>query len=398
MNLDSRTTDKKLFSRFKYYNGLPHTAEDIHGDDDLSARKSELLLNHLFGNGLLGTPQFGKSVTSDLMNIRVESPFPVNINGDIFLVGSSDGVYPVSVPLDFSGTLVLVCWVSSINNVSKNYEYGCMRNTEISMSDLIDPNLNIQVSSRYQVRYDIIPISNNLSYHNPVPENITISSIISDAGEKSGTISKDDLVVIGHSYRHIKTSKIPSEDGFYYIIPIANISDDTITAVVPDLSTLLVVSSSQPMKREGVFWYNVSTKQLSAYINGDWKNLSGLDVKVSNEEPESPAEGLLWYNPDAEEFKIFINTLGFISLSKKIVPNKLVGTYEVTSNKINSNITFAIPISSYTEKDLLELNYNGVELTEGLHYTVNKTNKTVTLISFTCEIGDTIYCSITRFN
>lgn len=137
MNLDTRSTDTKLFSRFKFYNGLPYTAEDIHGETDNMYRKVNLILDSLVGSGVLETPSFDKQISGTNINIRVSKPFAVNIKGDIFLVGSSDNVYPITVSNTYKGTIIMVCWISSINNTTKNYEYGCMRNTEVSMSDLM---------------------------------------------------------------------------------------------------------------------------------------------------------------------------------------------------------------------------------------------------------------------
>lgn len=391
MNLDARSADTKLFSRFKFYNGLPYTAEDMHGETDNMYRKVNLILDSLVGSGVLETPVFSKQISSTSISIKVSKPFAVNIKGDIFLVGSSDNVYPITVPNTYKGTIILVCWLSNISNNTKNYEYGCMRNTEVSMSDLIDTTLNIQTSTRYQIRYDILPTTALLDYNSPVCTNLPVSNMITDAGTKTLTISSSIQSILDHIYVGNATSNIPSSDGKFYIIPIATIDSGSVIPVEITKNTISVSTNSEPTStRDGLLWYNPTSKESKFYFGGEWKNLGGVSVTKKSTQPTSPTEGLIWYNTSTGEFKLYINEVGFVSLNNLLSFMQLLGSYTFTTTHTNEDITISIPIEEFSDGDLLSVYYEGVVLSKGTHYILNTANKTITLLNFSTNIGDTL--------
>lgn len=398
MNLNNKTSDTQIYIRNKYSNGLPYTSEDIHQETDLLKRKMGILVNSMIGSGLLETPTFIISEDSTTKSIGIKEPFPVNINGEVFLAGNSKDTYPIQVPKNYTGSIILLCWVTNISSSSTLYEYGGLNNKTLE-NNIIDDNLNIQTSSKYQIRWCICYTNVVYDYYNPsIISSVKLFNVKSESGLLSSvTLSSSNASILGHVYRYNSTSNIPSADNFIYMIPIGSIYNGIIASYKNTVNLVGATSVDEPSSDSINVWYNPTNDQVKLYFNGNWVNISSQEIIKQSTEPVTTKEGTFWYNPDTQEFKIYIPDTGFVGVTAKMGFIQLQNSHIFTSNvSTPSNIDVDIPIDTYLSTDILKVTYEGIELYEDLNYTLDSTNKKITLLDFTVNSGDRITFTATR--
>lgn len=402
MNLSNKSSDIKLYSRNKYSDGLPYTSDDIHRDQDLRLRKLGLIMDSLIGSGPLETPNFEIIYAAGGMSARISKPIAVNLNGEIFLVGSSSNSYPITLTnayTNFTGSLVLICWYTKLTSSSELYEYGGLSNYTLQ-NDIIDSKLNIQTSARYQVRWNIGYCTNIFDYSNPVVQNINlVGSIKTEYGYVSSLVlNSTKMSVNGKFYTLPATTQVPSADGFIHVLPLAKVSNKTISSFNAPLSLSSIESSSTPNNNKQKVWYNPDTDTVKMYFNGAWRDVGGSSIIKQESEPTNNVkEGTIWYNTKLGEFKIYIEGIGFVDTYAKMGFVQLQATHTfMNSVNSNQNITITIPIDTYLSSDILKVSYEGLELIKDVNYTLNTANKTITLTDFTADSGDKVLFTITR--
>jgi hypothetical protein len=95
---------------------------------------------------------------------------------------------------------------------------------------------------------------------------------------------------------------------------------------------------------------------------------------------------------------MYINNKGFISMNKKLSLSRLTGSYTITQDLSSGDTTITIPISSYVSTDILNIYYEGAVLTKDVHYSLNTSNKTITLLSFPTNVGDIVQFDLLRLS
>lgn len=373
IDLSSMTSDKKIYIRNKYYDGLPLTSNDLHNEKDLMIKKMSILLDNMIGSSPLEDPQLGFRRNENSIDIRFTKSLPINLNGEIFLVNNSENLYPWENISD-NCSLVLVAWYESINANSIIYEYGGIGNNPME-NDLVEPTLKIQTSSRYQIRWHVTTTDKIFNSKNLDTSEFTLSEVSSVLGTinnytcKSENNSVDGKFIVNDISSGIlaRDSSIiaPYSDGKIYILPIARVSKEDNTLDVN-------VYHSPP--------------------------IGGNQIISQATEPEGYyKEGTIWYNNNTGEFKFYVNDIGFVDIYSKLGFVQLQATTFIKEASITpQDITLTIPIDTYLETDLLRVVYEGAELAPGINYTVDATAKTITLLNFTTEVGDAILFVVTR--
>lgn len=131
-------------------------------------------------------------------------------------------------------------------------------------------------------------------------------------------------------------------------------------------------------------------------INASGGNSKNI-IKSSTEPSGVYPDGTIWYNTSTREFKTYIVDIGFVSGSSKMGLLRYQSVYTVPSDITTpQSITISIGISEFKEGDILEVIYEGLLLTATQHYTVNYTDKTITLQNFTVREGEVIAFIVTR--
>lgn len=398
MNLSDRTSDLKVFSRNKYSDGLPHTSDDIHQEQDLMLKKTGMILDTLIGSSLLEPATFQLSINGDTTSVRLASPVPVNLGGDIFLIGNNENVYPLEVSSSFTGSIVLVCWYTNVTSNSDIYAYGGLCN-EVVENDLLNSALGIQTSSRYQVRWNLALCDQQFDYSNPATSVIDgVHPFLSENGETTRQSWTQGVDIFGKFYRVPQSTSIPSTDGYVYILPIASVSSGTISPYKVQLPLTGIESTTTPSSNLHKVWYNPVTDEVKMFFNGEWRDVGSSPIVNQVQEPTGRIkEGTIWYNPGLGEFKVYIEEIGFVDTYAKMGFVQLQATHIVTETiSTPQNITIPIPVDTYLSSDLLTVSYEGLELVKGTHYTLDTTTKSITLTDFTVDEGDVILFVATR--
>lgn len=400
MNLSNKTSDLKLYSRGKYSDGLPHTSNDIHQEQDLTLRKLGLILNTTIGSSLLENALFNSNVKdSDTLSVRLSKPITVNLNGEIFLIGNSEGLYPLEIPRTLTGSIVLVCWYTNVTANSTIYEYGGLCNNTM-LNDITDEKLGIQTSSRYQIRWNLGYCAETFDYSNPSIKTITLlNSMLTENGFYTNLLlNSANMSLTGKFYTVPATSRLKSEDGLIHLLPLASVNNSVITPYNVQLNLSSIESTTPPSPNPHKVWYNPNTEDIKMYFNGAWRNVGGSVVLKSETEPtENVKDGNIWYNPVLDEFKIYVDGVGFLGTYAKMGFVQLQSSHLFNEDIVTpQNITLPIPIDTYLSSDLLRISYEGLELIKGTNYTLNEINKTITLTDFTVNSGDTLVFTVTR--
>ena len=357
MLIGDRVSNNKLYRGIKHYDGLPLTSGDLHEYADLVQLKNSLFTNNIIGSGLLNSPE----CTVSSGGISLNEPAVILIDGDISLIQADTDIITTTEIEDAGYTEGLICvvgWYQSITSSSTLRSYGGVRNQTLT-NDLIDSKFNVQVSTRYQLRWDIILIDSGM-YDSGNPISLSLINRDATGAATTGTTS----ITIPVSSDNVRTVAKPSSMDYsvsdLYIVPIVKYrySDSAITEANP-------VDSIKP---------------------------SGTSFLTSSTEPTGryPA-GTIWYDPSSYRFKFYTPDQGFLAATSELTLIQYHNTMVIdTAYNTPANITMPIGIDSYTANDILQVLYNGVVLTESLHYTVDASARTITLIETTTEIGDAV--------
>lgn len=359
MLIGNRYADNKMYRGIKHYNNLPLTSGDLHEYADILQMKNAYLLNNLLGAGTLNVPAISISSTG----ISLQSPSVILIDGDISLIQSDDELIKIS-EIDSSGIseglLCIVGWYQSLTATSTLRSYGGVRNNIIE-NDIIDTDLNIQVSTRYQLRWDIVLIDKT-TYESNNPININIPN-----RDSTGSLTTGNTSITAN----IKTNNIR----------VAT-KPNTMDYAVSDLYVVPILS----------YYYNGSNITSAKAIKPlETAGGSVSLIKSSTQPTGDLEEGNIWYDPANSKFKIYIEGVGFIPTASDITLVQYRNTVTLDSDIATpTNIKVNIGITEYEENDVLQVIYNGVVLTESIHYTLNKSNASISLIGFTSKVGDQV--------
>lgn len=359
MLIGNRYADNKMYRGIKHYNNLPLTSGDLHEYADILQMKNAYLLNNLLGAGTLNVPAISISSTG----ISLQSPSVILIDGDISLIQSDDELITIS-EIDSSGIseglLCIVGWYQSLTANSTLRSYGGVRNNIIE-NDIIDTDLNIQVSTRYQLRWDIVLIDKT-TYESNNPININISNRDSTGSLTTGTTSITANIKTNNIRVATKPNTMDYAVSDLYVVPILSYSYNG--------SIITSAKAIKPLETAGG---SVSLIKSSTQPTGDLE------------------EGNIWYDSANSKFKIYIEGVGFIPTASDITLVQYRNTVTLDSDITTpTNIKVNIGITEYEENDVLQVIYNGVVLTESIHYTLNKSNASISLIGFTSKVGDQV--------
>lgn len=361
MFIGNRYADNKLYRGIGHTDGLPLTAGDLHEYADILYAKNALLLNNLIGSGVLNKPKLSVST----QGVSLVSPSVLLIDGDIALVHTSNGnnllrVSDIQSTGISEGFLCIVGWYQSLNENSTLRAYGGVDNA-ILENDIKDKDLGFQVSTRYQLRWDTVLLSKsdlvsegNVTFELPIRE---------ESGEiKGGNYSITSELVSGN----IRVARKPAAMDYalsdLYVVPIIqyNYQDSRFTELKP----------AESLRLRG----------------------SAGEIISSNTEPtENLESGVVWYNPDTQKFQFYLEGIGFVATASDMTLAQYHNTVTITEEtSISGPVYLPIGIPFYTAGDVLQVVYDGVVLTENLHYTISGDYSTVTLLDFTTEIGDQV--------
>lgn len=365
MLIGNRYSDNKLYRGIKHYDGLPLTSGDLHEYSDILQMKSAYILNNLLGSGTLNEPDISISATG----ISLLSPSVLLIDGDISLVQANGDIVTIS-EIESSGisdgVVCIVGWYQSLTANSTLRDYGGVRNSIIT-NDILDAKLGIQVSTRYQLRWDLVIIDKS---DIDSDESLTFSLLNRD---ESGEVTSGSVQITTNSkYGSVRVATKPSSMTYavsdLYVVPILQYSYTS--------GNISFVKPIKALKPEGAL---------------------GSMIKSVNQPTGVIDEGTIWYDPNTSRFKIYIEDVGFIPTASDYTLLQYRNTIIIDYNtETEENIRINIGIEQYSEKDILQVSYNGVLLTEGLHYTLHTDTKIVTLLGFTTEVGDQITFIVTK--
>ena len=217
MLIGNRYSDNKLYRGIKHYDHLPLTSGDLHEYADILQMKNAYFLNNLLGSGTLNEPEV--SISSS--GISMLSPSVVLIDGDISLV-KADGVLVSTSEIASSnisnGLVCIVGWYQSLTANSTLRSYGGVRNSTIE-NDILDTDLSIQVSTRYQLRWDIVIINKSQYDSN---NNITFNLLNRDAtgAATTGSTQLTTSSKVGNVYVVTKPTSMAYAVSDLYLVPI----------------------------------------------------------------------------------------------------------------------------------------------------------------------------------
>lgn len=362
MLIGDRKDESKLYRGIRHYDGLPLTSEDIHEESNLVARKTALLTNNLVGNGTLNEP----TCTITNSGISLDEPAVVMIDGDVSLIQSDEG-FPIAYLNDIrsagyeDGVVCILGWYQHLDQSSTIKSYGGVRNYTIT-NDLLDSNVGgVQVSTRYQFRWDIVlvsyeDLSSGESFKINYLERDSHGAVTTMTAEIEVPDTKDRVKII---------QKLPLSMLFYaesdlYLVPILR--------------------------------YKFSNGELiSAESYRAIKPVPHIEVLKSSTTPEGEfREGTHWYNPDTGTYQVYISDR-FASTTNPLSLNQYTNTVTLEEDVTTpSDIELSIDILQYSTGDILRVIYEGVELVEGENYSLDSVNGKITLSSFTTKAGDRV--------
>lgn len=356
----SNISEEKLYRGILHQDGLPLTANELHETSDTVISKSKFLLNNLVGNGAILNKD--NPVTYDNLGIRLTSPLAVNLDGDILCIGNSIGVNLIDsseLETTFEGVICLVGWYQELDSRSTIREYGGVRNTVIA-NDLIDPDLHIQVSKRYQFRWDIAPAKYADSTYSVIVKKRDNTGVVT-----SGTTTYSDISLSGVTEKSSSDSWV--HEGKVYIIPIITYSYN---------------SSTQIFSRVSIVENNLN---------------SNMYLVESASEPTNVPVGTTWYNSVTGEFSTNVRDKGFVkaTASLSFIQYK---TYYIFPSSVTpaQNITVPVGIETLNDKDSLIVTYEGTTLSQDQNYLIDYANHSIILLNRTANQGDRVDFTMTR--
>lgn len=358
MLIGTQYADNKMYRGIKHYDSLPLTSGDLHEFSDTIHMKNAIFMNNLLGSGTLNKPK----CTISSSGIYLDSPSAILVDGDIALI-QSDSDQPIISLSEINdsgiadGLLCVVGWYQSLTSSSTLRNYGGVRNSVLA-NDLTNTALGIQISTRYQFRWDIVLVDKS-NYNS---DSMTISILNRDStGEKTTgsttiTTTKSNNIRVAN-----KPSTMTYAESNLYILPILSFTYEN--------STITTASAYTPLKAAG-----------------------GNNFIQSSTEPTGTyEEGTIWFDTTTYRFKFYVPNLGFVSTAQDIALMQYNNTVTISAPATSpTNISVAIGINSFSEGDILQVIYEGVLLTQDVHYTVDIPNKRITLLGFTTNPGDIV--------
>lgn len=246
MNIGSQYDDKKLYRGIKHADGLPLTSEDLHEYADTQIKKTDYLLSSILGSGMIKEPSY--SLTSG--NLFLSEPLVLNIEGDIALVKQSTS--PLFSDWNTSGSttegiIAIVGWYQLIDSTTTMKEYGGVNNDTLT-NDLVRSPLDMQVSTRYQFRWDVVGYEGVDKDLSNLPTNFTFKNRDKDGTMTSGTnyVVSSTATKIDSLYKGTAAQTISyAINNQVYIIPILHYTYDTLQSVVTSIRSIGVRKTSQ---------------------------------------------------------------------------------------------------------------------------------------------------------
>lgn len=360
MNIGNTYAENKVYRGIRHSNKLPLTAEDLHEFADTLYAKSGHLLENLVGSGIISKSAL--TLTSD--GIQIVSPISVNIAGDIVIIGNSaDKQFVRRTDLldTTKGTVFVVGWYQHLDFSSVLKEYGGVQNDTL-VNDFIYTPLNIQVSTRYQFRWDVVVIKGD------VPTPLTFNLPLRD---KDGELTGESAEITTNTLGSIYIADAPPEmdyavDGLY-IVPLIEYRYNTSTNNITSANTVPPRSS-----------YNI--------------------IKQNTEPTGVFGEGTIWYNTDTEEFRTYIVGKGFVSNTAVFG----IAQYQYVDKSTETNETptdmtyFLDTVPSLANSDIVRVVYEGLELTADIDYTLDRSVRELTLKNFIRRSGETLTVYVTK--
>lgn len=369
MNIGNQYKDSKLYRGIKYSNGLPLLMEDLTEFSDTIASKSSFLLSSILGSGLINEIDIYYNPTG----IGISNPAVLNIEGDICLIKNSQNRY-LTTMADIrkanqkSGLICVVGWYQHITSQTTMKEYGGVNNLELE-NDLIYKPLGIQVTTRYQFRWDtcIIP-ADTLG----VSTNITIPARDRNGVPRNSQITITDLSSLDSIYTAVAPKSMDyAVDSKIYIIPLMKYT------INEDSQSLQSIESVDTRKTEG--------SQESTFI------------KTTEEPVGIFSEGTTWYNPETNEFRIYVQGIGFVPTSSKVGILRYQYVNIASSNiEKSQDISYKLDFSNIYQDDIIDVSYEGLALKEGADYSLDRESKQLKLLNFTRVSGERLIVNLTR--
>lgn len=366
MNIGNTYTDERIYRGIKHSNNLPLVAEDLHEFSDTMHAKNKHLLDNIVGSGILNriVPQLTDT------GLKLQEPAVLNVSGDICLIQTSNGIDLASLE-DLkkyaSGTLVIIGWYQNITANDTMKEYGGVINSVIENNLLYEP-LNIQVSSRYQFRWCPVVIEGSA---------VLGSTVTFQSRDAAGELlDSSHEITLGEESGYMYIAEKP-EDMEYsveslYCIPLVEYTYDSTNDVFTSLT-------SCPIRQTSTILLESDTEPQGVY-----------------------PKGTIWYNPVNREFHTYIEGTGFVSHTKQVgilqyryVHRENTDDYAETPR----NLTYLIDedsVPELLESDIVHVTYEGLELLQGTDYSLDISNRRITLLNFVRLRNEKLVVTVTR--
>lgn len=363
MLIGKNYSDNKIYRGIRNYDGLPISSEDLHEYSDTAQRKAAFFLNSLVGSGTINEPSCRISSTG----ISLESPSVVLIDGDIALVQSDESpLVPIELVANSSsnGLVCIVGWYQHLTHSSTLRSYGGVNNTVIE-NDLVDKELGIQLSTRYQLRWDIITLDAT-EYSSGASINFDILSRDAN-GDSLGEYISLTIPASEKSVRIVpKPESMSYAESDLYIVPILQYTYSD--------STISDARACRPLQAmSGGKFYNREIEPSGEHVEGD-----------------------IWYVPSTQTFKFYIEGLGFVPITSHPRLVRYTNKFTFSESAISSSdITLDIGISLYNASSTLDVYYEGLLLYPSIDYTVDIQNNRIKLLNFTTVAGESVTFVVT---
>lgn len=361
MLIGNRYSDDKLYRGIRHYDHLPLTSGDLHEYADILQMKNALFMNNIIGSGTLNEP----NCVISSAGVSLDTPSIVLIDGDISLIQSDNS--PL-VPMDnikslgySEGIVCIVGWYQSLTASSTLRAFGGVNNS-ILENDILDKDLKIQVSTRYQLRWDVV-ILDGSEYANGTVMDFSLPN-----RDETGELTTGYTTIsLGASESSVRVAQRPASMDY----------------AVSDLYVVPIIK----YKYDGTYITEI-------YAQRAVRPLGANQFLKSSEEPDPTArysEGTIWYNPNTYKFRFYVEDVGFVPTASDLTFVQYNNSVTITEENLTpTSITLNIGISTLNNNDILQVLYNGVVLVAGQNYHIDYVNNNITLLDFTTDIGDIV--------
>lgn len=236
MLIGSRFAMNKMYRGIKFYDSLPLTSGDLHEYADILHMKNKLFMDSIVGSGVLNEP--GLTISST--GISLLSPSILLLDGDISLIQSDSNILSINDITSSgvtNGVLCVVGWYQLLTASSTLRSYGGVNNSTLE-NDILDDKLMMQVSTRYQFRWDTVIIDRNLFYSSEESITFTLKNRESTGELTSGTTQITTSSNLGGVRVALKPSIMDYAVSDLYIVPILEYeySNSVISSASPSKS------------------------------------------------------------------------------------------------------------------------------------------------------------------